>query len=184
MKLIAGLGNPGPQFAHTRHNIGFMVVTQLAELLHAGSWRNESKFKAEVAQSETAILAKPQTMMNLSGEAVQKLAHFYKISPADIWVIFDDVDTPFGRLRIRVGGSGSGHQGVNSTIAHIGPNFVRAKIGISLNDRNVEPSEVYVLKPFSADERERLPNVVSGAAELIADQTTAEPPAETTYDLL
>jgi len=184
MKLIVGLGNPGPQYAHTRHNIGFMVADKLAELLQADAWRNESKFKAEISQSDGAILAKPQTMMNLSGEAIQKLSAFYKIAPADIWVVFDDVDTPFGRLRVRVGGSSSGHQGVNSAITHIGPNFVRVKIGISLNDRTVEPSEVYVLKPFDSEERQQLPNVISGAAKLIANQIATDIPAETTYDLL
>ena len=90
-------------------------------------------------------------MMNLSGEAVQRLMQFYKIAPADVWAVFDDVDVPFGRLRLRAGGGTSGgHQGVNSLIRHIGPDFLRARVGISLNDRTRESSEEYVLKPFNS----------------------------------
>src|SRR5689334_441798 len=132
MKLIVGLGNIGPQYAHTRHNVGFMVLGQMIEPLHAGPWRADAKFKAEVTEGRLAdtgganddqrvILAKPHTMMNLSGEAVQRIMQFYKLQPADVWAVYDDVDTPFGRLRLRQGGgSGGGHQGVNSLIRHIG----------------------------------------------------------------
>ncbi|MDF2461459.1 MAG: pth [Candidatus Saccharibacteria bacterium] len=187
MKLIVGLGNIGPRYARTRHNIGFMVVDRLAETLSA-TWKEESKLKAEIAtaelEGEKVILAKPQTMMNLSGEAIQRIMQFYKLAPADIWVAFDEIDVPFGRLRIRHGGSGGGHQGVTSTIRHIGDGFIRFRIGISLNDRNVEPSEVYVLKPFSAEEQEQLPTVVAAAAATIVRQLGAERPEETTFDLM
>ncbi|HEY2004666.1 MAG TPA: aminoacyl-tRNA hydrolase, partial [Candidatus Saccharimonadia bacterium] len=152
MKLIVGLGNPGPQYAGTRHNIGFMITDQFATALSA-AWKSESKLKSETAIAELAeekvILAKPQTFMNLSGEAVQRIMQFYKISPANVWVVFDDVDVPFGRLRLRIGGSSSGHQGIKSVIQHIGPDFIRARVGISLNDRTKESSEEYVLKPFN-----------------------------------
>jgi PTH1 family peptidyl-tRNA hydrolase len=187
MKLIVGLGNIGPRYAKTRHNIGFMVIDRIAETLNA-TWKAESKLKAEVAlaelEGEKVILAKPQTMMNLSGEAVQRIMQFYKLAPADIWVAFDELDVPFGRLRIRHGGSGGGHQGVTSTIRHIGDGFVRFRIGISLNDRNVEPSEVYVLKPFNAEEAEQLPTVVAAAAATVVRQLGAESPEESTFDLL
>ena len=101
MKLVVGLGNVGAQYARTRHNVGFMVVDQLAEQLEAPAWRAESKFKAELAPvslpsddgaSTSLLLAKPHTMMNLSGEAVQRLMQFYKIAPDDVWVIFDQED--------------------------------------------------------------------------------------------
>lgn len=186
MKLIVGLGNPGPGYARTRHNIGFMVAGQLADTLHS-SWKAESKFKSEVALAELAgeklLLAKPQTFMNLSGEAVQKIMQFYKIAPQDVWVVFDDVDVPFGRLRLRLGGSSSGHQGVKSIIQHVGSDFIRTRVGISLNDRTRESSEEYVLKPFNADEREQLPSVIEHAANIILHQLESGAPSETTFDL-
>jgi len=187
MKLIVGLGNPGPQYARTRHNVGFMVADQLAATLNA-SWKPETKLKSEVATTELAgekvLLAKPQTFMNLSGEAVQRIMQSYKIAPQDVWALFDDVDVPFSRLRIRLGGSSSGHQGIKSIIQHIGPDFVRARIGISLNDRTKEPSEEYVLKPFNLEEREQLPQVISSSANIIERQLQADAPEETTFDLL
>ena len=187
MKLIVGLGNIGPRYAHTRHNIGFMVADRLAETLGA-AFKPETKLKAEVATAELAgekvLIAKPQTMMNLSGEAVQRIMQFYKLAPSDIWVIFDELDVPFGRLRVRRGGSGGGHQGVTSTIRHIGDGFVRFRIGISLNDRNIEPSEVYVLKPFNDEEQVQLPTLIATAAATIVRQLGLQQPEETTFDLL
>jgi PTH1 family peptidyl-tRNA hydrolase len=184
MKLIVGLGNIGDQYARTRHNIGFMVVDQLAQDLRADSWHLESKFKAAVTRSGDILLLKPHTMMNLSGEAVQKIMQFYKIAQGDVWAIFDDVDVPFGKLRLRSGGGTSGgHQGVNSLIHNIGPNFVRARVGISLNDRTRESSEEYVLKPFNPDEREQLPDVINVAASTIASQLQREQPEEATFTL-
>lgn len=187
MKLLLGLGNIGAQYTRTRHNIGFMVTDQLAQSLDA-TWRTESKFKAQVAEATLAdqrlILAKPATMMNLSGEAAQRLMQFYKIAPEDVWVVYDELDVPFGRLRIRVGGGTNGHQGLNSLVQHIGASFTRARVGISLNDRTREPSEVYVLKPFNADEQTHLPTIIKRTATIIHDQLTTESPAESTFDLL
>jgi peptidyl-tRNA hydrolase, PTH1 family len=188
MKLIVGLGNIGTQYANTRHNIGFMVADQLAAGQEA-KWKPAPKFNAETATIELGdtkiILAKPQTMMNLSGEAIQRIMQFYKIAPADVWVLFDDVDVEFGRLRLRAGGgSGGGHQGAGSTIQHIGTGFVRVRIGISLNDRAVEPSEVYVLRPFNPQEQKALPALVTKAARVILDQLTADQREDTTFDLL
>jgi peptidyl-tRNA hydrolase, PTH1 family len=193
MKLIVGLGNIGQSYANTRHNIGFMVADALVELLDAPRWHTEAKFNAEVTQGDNiypdnpahhVIFTKPHTMMNLSGESVQKLMQFYKIEPADVWAIFDDVDVPFGRLRIRTGGGSSGHQGVKSLIQHIGPDFVRVRMGISLNDRTKEPSEVYVLKPFDPGERKLLPNILTRSAETLTEQLRGDLPTETTFDIL
>lgn len=188
MKLILGLGNIGSQYTRTRHNIGFRVVDTLATELDA-TWKPELKFKAEVAEGhgpkgERLILAKPHTMMNLSGEAAMRIAQFYKIKPADIWVVFDDVDTPFGRVRIRQGGSGSGHQGVNSIISHLGADFLRIKVGISLNDRATEPSEVYVLRPFNPDEQTHLPALLDATVKLIHNQLERDQPEQSTFSLL
>ena len=167
MKLVVGLGNPGSQYAKTRHNIGFMIVDELASSQNA-DWKLDKKLRAEMTEitlaNEKIILAKPQTFMNDSGSAIQKIMQFYKIDPSDIWVVFDDVDVPFGKLKLRQEGSASGHQGVISTISHIGSKFVRVRIGISLNDRAVEPSEVYVLKPFKPEEQKYLPDLIAAAA--------------------
>jgi PTH1 family peptidyl-tRNA hydrolase len=186
MKLVVGLGNIGSQYARTRHNIGFMVVDRLAEQLGA-TWKLEAKMKAELAvtelDGEKLILVKPQTMMNLSGEAVQRLAQFYKIAPGDVWVLHDDLDVEFGKLRLRVGGS-SGQNGVRSVAQHIGAGFVRARLGISLNDRSRESSEEYVLRPFNSEERTELPHLVETATDAIRQQILRTEPTESTFDLL
>jgi peptidyl-tRNA hydrolase, PTH1 family len=188
MKLIIGLGNIGARYAHTRHNIGFMVADQLAANLGA-TWKHEAKFKTDLAETTMPdgtrlLLAKPHTMMNLSGEAAQKIAAFYKIDPADVWAIFDEIDVPFGRLRLRSSGSGGGHQGVNSLIQHLGPSFVRVRVGISLNDRTTEPSEVYVLKPFTPEEQSKLPQLIQATTIIMQAQILLETPEESTFDLI
>jgi PTH1 family peptidyl-tRNA hydrolase len=186
MKLVVGLGNIGSHYAHTRHNAGFMVTDEIART-HGANWKLEPKLHAEVAsitlESTKVVLAKPQTMMNLSGDAVGRLMQLYKIAPEDVWVILDDVDVPFGRLRVRQGGS-SGHQGIRSIATHVGEDFIRARFGISLNNRAVEPSEVYVLKPFTEDERTDLPSMVQRAAQIITEQLLLDQPTESTFELL
>jgi PTH1 family peptidyl-tRNA hydrolase len=170
MRLIVGLGNVGSRYAHNRHNVGFMVVDRLAEELGA-EWKLEAKLKAYVAKTELEgeklVLAKPTTMMNASGEAVQRLVQLYKLTPEDVWAIFDDLDVEFGQTRLRSSGSSAGHNGVQSIIDHIGMGFNRLRVGISMNDRAVEPSESYVLRGFEADEQERLPKVIGAAITTI-----------------
>lgn len=201
MKLVIGLGNVGKRYANTRHNIGFMVVEELARQLatDVGSvnsqiygrrftdWKTDAKLQADIAkielESDEIVFAKPVTMMNNSGEAVQRLMQKYRLKPGDVWVIYDDVDVPFGRLRLRTGAT-SGQQGIRSITLTIGSNFVHLRMGISLNDRAVEPSEVYVLKPFTASEITHLPEVISKAAQVISEQLRLEAPVDTTFDLL
>jgi PTH1 family peptidyl-tRNA hydrolase len=201
MKLVVGLGNVGKRYAHTRHNIGFMVVDELARQYAAtaggvdaqvyghtfSDWQTEPKLKSDIFTTdlggEQIILAKPPTMMNLSGDAVQRLMQKYRLKPADVWVIYDDVDVNFGRLRLRNGAS-SGQQGIRSITAAIGNQFIHARMGISLNDRAVEPSEVYVLKPFNEEEAAKLPQVIKHAAAALRDQLALPAPAESTLDLL
>ena len=162
MKLIVGLGNPGPKYAQNRHNLGFLVLDRLAEQLNATPWHLEKKFKAEIAEVELEggriILAKPQTYMNNSGEAVKPLVHFYKdeLSPDSVWVIHDDIDLNVGELRIKQGGSSGGQNGVQSIIDHLGPDFHRARIGIGQNDRPSQPAEVYVLKDMPKTELQHI----------------------------
>ena len=164
MKLVVGLGNVGSRYAGNRHNVGFMVVDRLAEELMA-TWKEEPKLKAYIATAELdgekIILAKPTTMMNLSGEAVQRIMQFYKIGTDEILVVFDDLDTEFGKTRLRESGSSGGHNGVQSIIDHVGGSFGRLRIGISMNDRSVEPSESYVLRNFDAEETEQLPVLIN-----------------------
>ena len=202
MKLVVGLGNIGKRYAHTRHNIGFMVVEALAGAFKSESrdttyasiyglkisdWKIDAKLKAEICKIELEndefILAKPQTMMNLSGDAVQRLMQKYRLKPADVWVIYDDVDVNFGRLRLRSGAT-SGQQGIRSITAAIGSGFVHARMGISLNDRAIEPSEVYVLKPFNDAEQEKLPQVITAAARVLEQQLTSATLEESTFDLV
>jgi PTH1 family peptidyl-tRNA hydrolase len=182
MKLLVGLGNVGAQYARSRHNFGFMVVDNIANDLSV-TWKPESKLQAMVAKGEGLILAKPQTMMNLSGEAVQRLMQHYKLAPENVWALYDDVDVPFGRLRLRKGGSAGGHQGAASIIRSVGSDFVRVRLGISLNDRSLEPSETYVLKPFTSEEQSQLPEILRQAAAVVQEQLQASSPEDATFNL-
>jgi PTH1 family peptidyl-tRNA hydrolase len=162
MKLIVGLGNVGPKYARTRHNVGFVVVDELASKF-GGTWKLEPKLKAEMAaiklDGEEVILAKPQTMMNLSGEAVQKILSKNKgagLSPNRMWVVHDDIDLEDGILRMKIGGSAGGQLGVSSIINKIGSEFHRVRIGIGRNDRDAEPAEEYVMKPVTEHLREQI----------------------------
>src|SRR6266542_741478 len=130
MKAVIGLGNPGVEYDGTRHNIGFDVVDELARRwsVHLRSWRSVAKV-AKVP-SRDIVLAAPTTFMNASGQAVEAIAAFYHIEPADVLVVVDEVQLPLGKLRLRRGGSAGGHNGLKSVIAHVGSEFPRLRIGI------------------------------------------------------
>lgn len=143
MKLIVGLGNPGEQYTHTRHNLGFMVLEQFLKdvaSVRNTIWENNAKFKSGIAvmdwgtkgsRAEKIILAKPQTFMNRSGLAVSALMQFYKIDASDIWIVHDDLDLPLGRMKIRLGGAAAGHHGVEDIMESIGTDsFWRFRLGI------------------------------------------------------
>lgn len=149
MKIIAGLGNPGPRYETTRHNVGFLVLDFLAEKLNI-DFNKENHFSS-VAEGrisgEKILLMKPQTFMNLSGRAVQDAVSFYKIDLSDLLVIYDDMDLPAGRLRLKQRGSAGGHNGMNSIINHLSSQEIsRIKVGIGRPDR--EKPANYVLMPF------------------------------------
>ena len=156
MKLIVWLGNPGLKYDKTRHNIGFAMIDARAE--QGGFlWKQESKYKAEVAiwekNGEKLLLCKPQTYMNLSGEAVAPLARFYKIEAKDILVVHDEIDFVTGRLALKFGGSAAGHNGLKSIIQKFGSaDFYRLRIGV---DRPAVSSQVAdrVLSSFKPEER-------------------------------
>ncbi len=133
MKLIFGLGNPGKKYENTRHNIGFIALDRLAENL--GLTFNRTKFNAVYAEgnmgTEKVILVKPQTFMNLSGESVQPWVDYYDVTEEDIVVIYDDMDLPVGKIRLRVKGSSGGHNGMKSIIQHLGTQeFNRIRVGV------------------------------------------------------
>lgn len=169
MKLIVGLGDPGKEYAATRHNVGFMVVDQLAV-----KWNVEikkEKFEAlyhEVNQNgEKAVLIKPQTYMNLSGNSLRKWIDYYKVDPTEeMVIIYDDLDMPTGKIRLRIKGSSGGHNGIKSIISNIGTQeFFRIKIGIG---RPVSGGNIvdYVLSPFAKQELEMIHEAVKTASEI------------------
>ncbi|WCK54630.1 aminoacyl-tRNA hydrolase [Aneurinibacillus sp. Ricciae_BoGa-3] len=168
MKVIVGLGNPGREYEKTKHNVGFWAIDQLAR-----NWNislNEGKFKGLLGEgrvgSEKVILVKPLTYMNLSGECVGPLLHFYKVNPEeDLLVIFDDMDIPCGKIRLRTKGSSGGHNGMKSLISHLGTEeFKRVKIGI---DRPQPGRKVvdHVLSSFTPDDLPVVEDAVKRAAE-------------------
>jgi len=153
-RLIVGLGNPGRKYAGHRHNVGFQCLDRLAEAW--GLSFSRRKHKALLAQGQIAglkaILAKPQTFMNLSGQAVERMAHFYKVLPENILVIYDDLDLPVGRIRLRPEGGSGGHKGMKSIIEHLGSNgFPRLRVGIG-RPTHGDPVD-YVLGDFTLDEQ-------------------------------
>lgn len=148
--LIVGLGNPGAKYENTRHNIGFRCVETLAARHGLSFDKKQSKAKVALGSIEgtPVLLAKPQTFMNLSGEAIGALANFYKIPPEQIMVIFDDLDLPLGTLRIRKSGGTSGQKGMKSITQHLGTQeFPRIRFGISRPPGRMDPA-AYVLRPF------------------------------------
>lgn len=129
-KIIVGLGNPGRDYAETRHNVGFMVMDRLARRWGA-EWKPDKKFKAELANGRGVLLVKPQTFMNLSGESVGPLMRYFKIAPEQVLMIYDDISFPVGTYKLKAGGSAGGHNGVKSLIAHLGTEKIpRIRIGI------------------------------------------------------
>lgn len=131
MYLIVGLGNPSEKFQNTRHNLGFESIDLFRKKEGFGEWETQDKFKAEVIKYGEIILMRPLTFMNLSGLAVSKIANFYKISPAEIIVIHDELDLPVGHIKIRIGGSDAGHHGIESIIKELGTEmFIRLRLGI------------------------------------------------------
>jgi PTH1 family peptidyl-tRNA hydrolase len=168
VKLIVGLGNPGPDYRDTRHNVGFMVADALVERWRVGDqWRE--KFSAlqikTTVGDEGVIVAKPLTFMNLSGQAVAGLATFYKIDPADVFIVTDDVALPVGRLRARRDGGAGGHNGLKSIIQSLATQaFPRMRVGVGRGDSQRDLAD-HVLGRFAADERDTVSAAVLRAAD-------------------
>lgn len=154
MKLIVGLGNPGVKYEKARHNVGFMVVGRLYQRSKIKDQKLDQKLKAEIVIIDNdVIVVKPQTYMNLSGEAVVLVKNYYKIPVSDIWVIHDDVDLEVGRIKIQIGGGSAGHNGLNSIIEKLGTeDFVRFRVGIGRPENPNVPIEDFVLQNITGGE--------------------------------
>jgi PTH1 family peptidyl-tRNA hydrolase len=166
--LIAGLGNPGPKYAHTRHNIGFFVVDHMVNA--GGETWTERREYAQARSSlsgERVTLLKPYTFMNRSGQVVAERARFYDQLEGDLVVVHDDLDLPLGTIRIKKGGSTAGHNGLRSIESDLGSNnFVRIRVGIGRPEHKSQVKS-YVLQPFGSDEQKHMETVIEGAAEAI-----------------
>jgi PTH1 family peptidyl-tRNA hydrolase len=169
VKVIAGLGNPGVQYERNRHNIGFLVADRFAETYHIpiSHKRFHSLYGSGVIASGKVIVVKPMVFMNRSGEALQKVLHFFQFDAEDLIVIHDDLDLPYGRLRFKKRGGDGGHQGVRSIIESIGGNdFPRLKVGVGRPPKGMDPAD-YVLTDFNRAETPPLEEVISRAAECL-----------------
>jgi PTH1 family peptidyl-tRNA hydrolase len=169
MKLVVGLGNPGPKYAGTRHNIGFDVLDYLAAAPGVGRWR--SRFEALVTDtvegSEQVLLLKPETFMNLSGRAVRAAADFYKLAPADLLVVCDDIALPLGKLRARAKGSDGGQKGLRNIREQLGTDeYARLRIGVGAPGEHLDASD-HVLSRFKPGERKAVEEAVAQAAQAV-----------------
>ncbi|HEX7283802.1 MAG TPA: aminoacyl-tRNA hydrolase [Vicinamibacterales bacterium] len=167
MKLIVGLGNPGPEYRDTRHNVGFKVVDELARRHGVNSWNEKfGGLEARIRVADVpAILSKPLSFMNLSGSAVQQFSAFYKVESPEILVIVDDVELPLGRLRARGEGGAGGHNGLKSVIGSLGTEkFARLRVGVGRGNAGSNLSN-FVLGRFTADEQEIITAAVLRAAD-------------------
>lgn len=180
MLLIIGLGNPGPKYASTRHNIGFMVVDRLVKDVTpaSDSWQEDTAKKILFFKKNDLLFVKPQTYMNESGFAVKKVTNLYKIEPENLWALHDDIDLPLGKIRIRRGGGTAGHHGIESLIRELGSDmFVRFRLGVGrgkleekrgtdqyLHRRSVEK---YVVSKFSTHEEGDVRKLIKHAARAV-----------------
>ncbi|WP_445492794.1 aminoacyl-tRNA hydrolase [Niallia sp. 03133] len=167
MKLIVGLGNPGKQYENTRHNIGFDIIEYISKEYEIPL--EKAKFKGVygtgIIDGEKVILLKPLTYMNLSGESIRPLADYYDIAIEDIVVIYDDLDLPVGKIRLRQKGSSGGHNGIKSTIAHLGSEkFNRIRVGIDRPKNGMKVPD-YVLGKFTKEEQECLEAIVQKCSD-------------------
>ncbi len=170
MKLVAGLGNPGPRYADSRHNIGYLVVDELARRWAADVSRYDRDFEGLIGEvqalGQRVLLLKPTTFMNLSGRSVAAVRRFYKLATPDVLVIYDDLDLPVGQLRVRASGSAGGHKGMTDVLQQLATDELpRVRIGIG----KVHPSATveYVLSRFEPDERPLMAAAVTTAADAV-----------------
>jgi peptidyl-tRNA hydrolase, PTH1 family len=176
--LIVGLGNPGKEYDGTRHNVGFLCLDAFAKANDFTPWIDKKDFKCQQADATLGdtrvVIIKPTTFMNLSGEAVQAVAHFYKIPAEKILVVHDELDIPFGQVRLRTGGSSAGHNGLKSVIQHIGEGFGRVRIGVGPKTPEQMDSADYVLAPFSKEQQAHLPALTREVSAILSETAYGE----------
>lgn len=171
MKLLFAQGNPEPQYDGTRHNIGFMVLNELAHR-ESAVFQPKDKFKALVAEvtldGEKVLLAKPETYYNESGQSARAIIDFYKLDPSsDVLVIHDELALPFGTIRTREKGSDAGNNGIKSLNAHLGPDYKRIRFGVASEHRAVAGDVDFVLGKFNSDEQKQLPELIEKTHQII-----------------
>jgi PTH1 family peptidyl-tRNA hydrolase len=167
MLVIAGLGNPGAKYTHTRHNIGFLVIDTIAKESNL-LLKHSTKFHADIKKQNDYLLVKPTTFMNNSGLSLQTIKNFYKISNEQIVIVHDDLDLPFGSIRFKIGGSSGGHNGLKSLDAHIGADYIRVRIGIGKPKDKAEVIK-YVLNDFTKEELNKLKGIIQHSIKAIFD---------------
>lgn len=168
--LVVGLGNPGSEYERHRHNIGFRVVDALAERLRVTLRKGKTNALVADAHDRDSwiVLAKPMTYMNLSGDAVGPLARYFKILPERVIVVYDEIDLPFGVLRLKMGGGTAGHNGVASLVRSLGADFVRVRCGVGRPPGRKDAAD-FVLQPFSKREEPTVSVMVAEAADAVID---------------
>lgn len=172
--LLVGLGNIGKEYASTRHNVGFICLDKfVTSTQEMSDWINKKDLKCHLSSGrlgDTQVIAiKPTTMMNLSGQAVQAIGNFYKIANAQTLVIHDELDIPFGQIRMREGGSSAGHNGIKSISGAIGDNYGRIRIGIGPKIPSQIDSADFVLQNFSKKEQSQLPNMTKEVTAILTE---------------
>jgi peptidyl-tRNA hydrolase, PTH1 family len=175
--LIVGLGNIGKEYEGTRHNLGFVCVDDFAQRNEFGGWLEKKDLKCQLTSAQQGatrvILMKPTTYMNLSGEAVQAVQHFYKVPVAQVVVVHDELDITFGEIRTKVGGGTAGHNGVKSIVEHLGENFGRVRIGIGPKTPEQIDSADFVLAKFSSDDQTHMPRLTREVSALLGEIVAA-----------
>lgn len=175
MILLVGLGNPGTEYALTRHNVGFMAVDEIVHRYSFDGWTK--KFKGEVCagtiDGEKVLVLKPHTYMNLSGESVLAVASFYKITPDKIYVFHDDMDLPVGRIKVKQGGGTGGHNGLKSIDAHLGQNYHRVRIGVDKPQMR-EQVVSWVLSKFSSEDKQKIDDLIVKISQNISTLLTKD----------
>ncbi|MFH1080156.1 MAG: aminoacyl-tRNA hydrolase [Pseudomonadota bacterium] len=175
MKLIAGLGNPGSRYQFSRHNIGFLVLDRLADQhrISIGQQGFGAFFGKGSISGHSVLLVKPQEYMNLSGRSVKKLYDYFKIAVEDVIIVHDDLDLPFGTIRMKAGGGHGGHKGLISIIDQLSDaDFTRVRVGIGKPDRK-EMVESHVLSPFSSEEMNGLLQVITAATDILTEMLSS-----------
>jgi PTH1 family peptidyl-tRNA hydrolase len=171
--LIVGLGNIGTEYDGTRHNVGFAVVDRFAKDQDMPAWIEKKDLKCHLASGQLGdtkvIVIKPTTLMNLSGEAVQAVMHFYKLGPDQVVVVHDELDIPFGQIRTRTGGSSAGHNGIKSVTQHIGEQYGRVRVGIGPKLHDKQDSADFVLAKFSKEQEAQMKNLTQEASAVLSE---------------